>query len=115
MGYVHVGDFSLLNFRYVTSHRLRTGWSTGKSTSTSPSTSTSLDPSEREAILEVIRRNEQLEVAERQRVGRIVERVENIKQRAAECGPRNCRYVSFYLPPSTKEKSIEMKLIKLFI
>lgn len=65
--------------------RLHTGWSTGKS---SP---TSLEQSERDAILDVIRRNEQLEVAERQRVGRIVERVEKIKQRAAECGPKNCR------------------------
>lgn len=67
--------------------RLQTGWSTGKS---SP---TLLEQSERDAILDVIRRNEQLEVAERQRVGRIVERVEKIKQRAADCGPRNCRHV----------------------
>lgn len=46
------------------------------------------------AILEVIQRNEQLEIAERQRVGRLVERVEKIKQRAAECGPRYCRLVT---------------------
>lgn len=45
------------------------------------------------AILEVIQRNEQLEIAERQRVGRLVEKVEKIKQRAAECGPRYCRLV----------------------
>lgn len=68
--------------------RLRTGWSTGKPTAAA------LDPAERDAILEVIRRNEQLEVAERQRVGKLVERVEKIKERAAECGPRNCRCVS---------------------
>lgn len=67
--------------------RLRTGWSTGKPTAAA------LDPSERDAILDVIRRNEQLEVAERQRVGKLVERVEKIKERAAECGPRNCRCV----------------------
>lgn len=52
-----------------------------------------MQQSERDAILDVIRRNEQLEVAERQRVGKIVERVEKIKERAAECGPRNCRQV----------------------
>lgn len=39
----------------------------------------------------MIKRNEQLESAERQRVGKLVERVEKIKQRAAECGPRFCR------------------------
>lgn len=50
-----------------------------------------LDADEKNAIIEVIRRNEQLESAERQRVGKLVERVEKIKQRAAECGPRFCR------------------------
>lgn len=55
---------------------------------------TKLDPAERDAIIEVIQRNEELEIAERQRVGRLVERVEKIKERAAEIGPRNCRFVS---------------------
>lgn len=64
--------------------RLHTGWSSGKPSGT-------LQPEEKMAILEVIQRNEQLETAERQRVGRLVERVEKIKQRAAECGPRYCR------------------------
>lgn len=66
--------------------RLHTGWSSGKPPGT-------LQPEEKMAILEVIQRNEQLETAERQRVGRLVERVEKIKQRAAECGPRFCRSV----------------------
>lgn len=66
--------------------RLHTGWSSGKPSGT-------LQPEEKMAILEVIQRNEQLESAERQRVGRLVERVEKIKQRAAECGPRFCRLV----------------------
>lgn len=74
-------------FCYLYDCRLRTGWSTGKPTAAA------LDPAERDAILDVIRRNEQLEVAERQRVGKLVERVEKIKERAAECGPRNCRCV----------------------
>ncbi|KAJ6636318.1 Double C2-like domain-containing protein beta [Pseudolycoriella hygida] len=64
--------------------KLHTGWSSGKPTGT-------LQPEEKMAILEVIQRNELLETAERQRVGRLVERVEKIKQRAAECGPRYCR------------------------
>lgn len=71
--------------------RLHTGWSTGKSSTAS------LEPAERDAIIAVIQRNEQLEIAERQRVGRLVERVEKIKQRAAECGPKNCRSVNLSL------------------
>lgn len=39
----------------------------------------------------MIRRNEEIEVAERQRVGRLVERVEKIKQHAVERGPNCCR------------------------
>lgn len=74
------------NFAFVpTQTRLRTGWSTGKTSSTS------LDPAERDAIIEVIQRNEVLETAERERVGKIIERVEKIKQRATDFGPRNCR------------------------
>lgn len=70
--------------------RLHTGWSSGSS-GKPPGI---LQPEEKLAILEVIQRNEQLETAERQRVGRLVERVEKIKQRAAECGPRYCRLVN---------------------
>lgn len=67
-------------------NRLHTGWSTGRSTPTV------LNSAERDAILGVIQRNELIESAERQRIGKIIERVEKIKQRAADCGPRNCRY-----------------------
>lgn len=45
----------------------------------------------------MVRRNEQLEIAERQRVGKLVERVEKIKERAAEYGPKHCRSVTFHL------------------
>lgn len=65
--------------------RLRTGWSTGKSSATA------LDPAERDAIIGVIQRNELLETAERERVGRIIERVEKIKEKAIDFGPRKCR------------------------
>ena len=67
--------------------RLHTGWSTTKPPVT-------LDAAEQDAILVVVRRNEQLESAERQRVGKLVERVEKIKERAAEYGPRFCRCVA---------------------
>lgn len=82
-----------IHFFHISSRfyrRLQTGWSTGK-----PSAAV-LDSAEKEAIIAVIQRNEQLEIAERQRVGRLVERVEKIKQRAAECGPKNCRSVSVH-------------------
>lgn len=52
-----------------------------------------LNDEEQQAIVSVIKRNEQLEMAERQRVGKLVERVERIKQRASYYGPKNCRYV----------------------
>lgn len=52
-----------------------------------------LNAEEQQAIVSVIKRNEQLEMAERQRVGKLVERVERIKQRASYYGPKNCRYV----------------------
>ncbi|XP_016952094.1 rabphilin-3A [Drosophila biarmipes] len=64
--------------------KLKAGWSSSK-------TSEPLRPEEQEAIISVIRRNEEIEVAERQRVGRLVERVEKIKQHAVERGPNCCR------------------------
>lgn len=68
----------------VSPHRLRAGWSSSK-------TNEPLRPDEQAAIISVIRRNEEIETAERQRVGRLVERVEKIKQRAVEGGPNCCR------------------------
>ncbi|XP_039959254.1 rabphilin-3A [Bactrocera tryoni] len=64
--------------------KLRAGWSSSK-------TNEPLRPDEQAAIISVIRRNEEIETAERQRVGRLVERVEKIKQRAVEGGPNCCR------------------------
>lgn len=64
--------------------RLQTGWS-------STCKRVALNAEEQQAIVSVIKRNEQLEMAERQRVGRLVERVERIKQRASYYGPKNCR------------------------
>ncbi|XP_037881195.1 synaptotagmin-like protein 4 isoform X1 [Glossina fuscipes] len=66
--------------------KLRTGWN-----STTPQEP--LKPEEQAAIISVIQRNEEIESAERQRVGRLVERVEKIKQKlnAVERGPNKCR------------------------
>lgn len=51
-----------------------------------------MDPAERDAIIGVVQRNELLENAERERIGRIIERVEKIKQRVVtDFGPKNCR------------------------
>ncbi|TDG40861.1 hypothetical protein AWZ03_012724 [Drosophila navojoa] len=63
---------------------LKAGWSSSK-------TNEPLRPEEQEAIISVIRRNEEIEIAERQRVGRLVERVEKIKLHAVERGPNCCR------------------------
>ncbi|EDW63043.1 rabphilin-3A isoform X2 [Drosophila virilis] len=64
--------------------KLKAGWSSSK-------TNEPLRPDEQEAIISVIRRNEEIEIAERQRVGRLVERVEKIKLHAVERGPNCCR------------------------
>ncbi|XP_063696197.1 rabphilin-3A isoform X2 [Culicoides brevitarsis] len=64
--------------------RLKIGWFAGRP-------DVPLSSKEQETIKNVIRRNEALEMAERQRVGKLVERMENIKSRAVETGPRNCR------------------------
>lgn len=65
--------------------RLQTGWSS------TCKQKIALNDEEQQAIVSVIKRNEQLEMAERQRVGKLVERVERIKQRASYYGPKNCR------------------------
>lgn len=65
---------------------LKTGWSCRK-TNNNP-----LDPAEQEAILQVIRRNEDIESTERERIGKLVDRVEQMKQRVVDLGPNNCRF-----------------------
>lgn len=77
--------FPIFIFLFPFVYRLHTGWSAGRTTSGN------LKPEEQAAIISVIKRNEALEMSERQRVGKLVDRVEKIKQRAAECGPRYCR------------------------
>ncbi|XP_037935358.1 uncharacterized protein LOC119669516 [Teleopsis dalmanni] len=66
--------------------KLKTGWSSSKQNEP-------LRPEEQAAIISVIRRNEEIEIAERQRVGRLVERVEKIKERVGRMdrGPNCCR------------------------
>lgn len=64
--------------------RLQTGWS-------SKCKRVPLSSEEQQVILSVIQRNEQLELAERQRISKLVERVERIKQRSTYNGPKHCR------------------------
>lgn len=64
--------------------RLHTGWSSAASRNP-------LSSDEQAVILSVIRRNEEIENAERQRIGRLVMRLEKIKQNAIDRGPNCCR------------------------
>ncbi|XP_058978533.1 rabphilin-3A-like [Musca domestica] len=64
--------------------KLRAGWNSSQ-------VHEPLRPEEQAAIISVIQRNEEIESAERQRVGRLVDRVEKIKSRAVEKGPNCCR------------------------
>uniref|UniRef100_A0A1I8NVG9 Rabphilin n=1 Tax=Stomoxys calcitrans TaxID=35570 RepID=A0A1I8NVG9_STOCA len=64
--------------------KLRAGWNSSQ-------VHEPLRPEEQAAIISVIQRNEEIETAERQRVGRLVDRVEKIKSRAVEKGPNCCR------------------------
>lgn len=65
---------------------LKTGWCTGKTKPTA-----ALSNEEQDVIVSVIKRNEAVEGAERQRVGRLVDKLERIKERIVECGPNQCR------------------------
>lgn len=70
--------------------RLKTGWCTGKAKATVGGGG-ALSPEEQNAIVSVIKRNEALETAERQRVGRLVDKLDRIKERIVDCGPNQCR------------------------
>lgn len=77
----------IINYNFFSSSlifRLQTGWSSGRPND-------ALCPEEQAAIISVIRRNEALEMAERQRVGKLVDKVEKIKLQAAEFGPKTSK------------------------
>lgn len=74
-------------YSHLTGGRLKTGWCTGKTKPTG-----TLSHEEQDVIVAVIKRSEAVDVAERQRVGRLVDKLERIKERIVDCGPPNqCR------------------------
>ncbi|OQV25295.1 Mitogen-activated protein kinase 14 [Hypsibius exemplaris] len=75
--------------------RLRTGWSvhTGKGTSApKKSAPTTLTDEEQEAILAVIKRAETMEQQEQERIGKLVDRLDNMKKLTVGNGVTHCAF-----------------------
>uniref|UniRef100_A0A803W0H8 Rab effector Noc2 n=1 Tax=Ficedula albicollis TaxID=59894 RepID=A0A803W0H8_FICAL len=72
------------------SRRLQTGWSVHTFQSEKQRKMQALSPQELEAVLGVIRRAERLDVLEQQRIGRLVERLENMRRNAMGNGLWQC-------------------------
>ncbi|CAN8197442.1 unnamed protein product [Coccothraustes coccothraustes] len=70
--------------------KLQTGWSVHTFQTEKQRKMQALSPKELELILGVIRKAEQLDVAEQQRVGRLVERLENMRKNAMGNGLSQC-------------------------
>ncbi|XP_025903681.1 rab effector Noc2 [Nothoprocta perdicaria] len=70
--------------------KLHTGWSVHTFQTEKQRKMQALSAQEREAILEVIRRAERLDVIEQQRIGRLVERLENMRKNAMGNGLSQC-------------------------
>lgn len=73
--------------------KLRTGWSIKTQpleTLPKPREPTVLDETEQAMILDVIRRAEHIDVTEQERVGRLVDRVDNMKRNAMGNGTNQC-------------------------
>ncbi|NWX90148.1 DOC2B protein, partial [Nothoprocta pentlandii] len=69
---------------------LHTGWSVHTFQTEKQRKTQALSAQEREAILEVIRRAERLDIVEQQRIGRLVERLENMRKNAMGNGLSQC-------------------------
>ncbi|NXA35347.1 DOC2B protein, partial [Eudromia elegans] len=69
---------------------LQTGWSVHTFRTEKQRRTQALSAPEREAVLEVIRKAERLDVVEQQRVGRLVERLENMRRNAVGDGLSRC-------------------------
>ncbi|XP_047738833.1 rabphilin-1 [Hyalella azteca] len=76
--------------------KLRMGWCTGQASS--PARPEGLSAAETAAILEVIQRAEQLDMAEHQRIGRLVGRVTAIREKAQGDGKASCILCGERLP-----------------
>ncbi|XP_039576776.1 rab effector Noc2 isoform X3 [Passer montanus] len=70
--------------------KLQTGWSVHTFQTEKQRKMQALSPKELEVILGVIRKAEQLDVVEQQRVGRLVERLENMRKNAMGNGLSQC-------------------------
>nr|XP_025957211.1 double C2-like domain-containing protein beta [Dromaius novaehollandiae] len=70
--------------------KLQTGWSVHTFQTEKQRKMQALSPQELEVILEVIRKAEKLDLVEQQRVGRLVERLENMRKNALGNGLSQC-------------------------
>ncbi|CAM5164604.1 unnamed protein product [Eretmochelys imbricata] len=70
--------------------KLQTGWSVHTNQTDKQRKTQVLNPKELEVILEVIRRAEKLDLVEQQRIGRLVERLENMRKNVMGNGLSQC-------------------------
>ncbi|XP_027546705.1 rab effector Noc2 [Neopelma chrysocephalum] len=70
--------------------KLQTGWSVHTFQTEKQRKTQALSPKELEVILEVIRKAEKLDIIEQQRIGRLVERLENMRKNAMGNGLSQC-------------------------
>ncbi|XP_065503249.1 rab effector Noc2 isoform X2 [Caloenas nicobarica] len=70
--------------------KLQTGWSVHTFQTEKQRKMQALSPQELEVILEVIRKAERLDIIEQQRIGRLVERLENMRKNAMGNGLSQC-------------------------
>uniref|UniRef100_A0A8C8SJX8 Rab effector Noc2 n=1 Tax=Pelusios castaneus TaxID=367368 RepID=A0A8C8SJX8_9SAUR len=70
--------------------KLQTGWSVHTNQTDRQRKRQTLNPKELEVILEVIRRAEKLDLTEQQRIGRLVERLENMRKNVMGNGLSQC-------------------------
>ncbi|XP_074869939.1 rab effector Noc2 isoform X2 [Carettochelys insculpta] len=70
--------------------KLQTGWSVHTNQTDKQRKTQALNPKELEVILEVIRRAEKLDLVEQQRIGRLVERLENMRKNVMGNGQSQC-------------------------
>ncbi|XP_032860680.2 rab effector Noc2 isoform X2 [Tyto alba] len=70
--------------------KLQTGWSVHTFQTEKQRKMQALSPQELEVILEVIRKAEKLDIIEQQRIGRLVERLENMRENAMGNGLSQC-------------------------
>ncbi|XP_033027505.1 rab effector Noc2 [Lacerta agilis] len=70
--------------------KLQTGWSVHTFQSSRQRKTQALNAKEMEVILEVVRRAEKLDVVEQQRIGRLVERLENMRKNVMGNGLSQC-------------------------